>query len=55
VDELMLNETQIESGFATYHRQAPYAVDWYVDCRLQRAESLAQEARRGVWRAGSPK
>ena len=46
----MLNEEQLESGSATYRQEAPYAVDWYVECRLKRAQAIAQAAHRGVWR-----
>jgi endonuclease YncB( thermonuclease family) len=46
---LEINETQLEAGLATYRSLGTYAVDWYIDCRLKRAEDRARAARRGVW------
>jgi endonuclease YncB( thermonuclease family) len=49
VGDLRLNEAQLESGFATYRSVGPFAVDWFVECMLEHAQSRAREKRRGLW------
>lgn len=44
-----VNEAQLEAGMATYRKFGPYAVDWYIECQLKRAQDRAREARLGVW------
>lgn len=44
-----LNEAQLEAGLAAYRDFGPYAADWYIDCKLHRAEDRARQARRGLW------
>jgi endonuclease YncB( thermonuclease family) len=49
VGEVLLNEAQLESGSTRYRSIGPYAVDWFVECTLKRAQEHAREARRGLW------
>jgi endonuclease YncB( thermonuclease family) len=49
VDLRDLNEEQLAAGLATYRDFGPYAVDWYVECRLKRAQEKAKVDHHGVW------
>jgi endonuclease YncB( thermonuclease family) len=49
VDLRRINEEQLAAGLATYRSFGPYAVDWYLECRLERAQEKAKAAGRGVW------
>jgi endonuclease YncB( thermonuclease family) len=44
-----LNKAQLEAGLAAYRDFGPYAVDWYIECKLRRGEAQARQARRGLW------
>lgn len=43
------NLQQVEAGMAKVVEQGPYDVDWYVRCRLEKAQEAARQAGLGIW------
>lgn len=39
----------LELGLARYRDFGPYALDWWLECKYQRAEERAREAKHGLW------
>jgi endonuclease YncB( thermonuclease family) len=49
VDIRSINKEQLAAGLATYRDFGSYAVDWYTECTLRRAQEEAKGGHRGVW------
>jgi endonuclease YncB( thermonuclease family) len=45
-----INQQQVTGGFATYRVFGPYAVDSYIECKMQRGQAQAEVSGRGVWK-----
>lgn len=44
-----MQELLLEKGLATYRSFGSHAVDWYSECRLNRAEERAKKGHYGLW------